>query len=341
MDNNEIVSLSSRKKQILFSAVDNYIKQASPITSLLVQQTEMSNFSTATLRNELSTLEAMGYLKQLHTSSGRVPTTKGYRFFVNEIVTKTNCSVKQLNTIKKDLFDRTGNLNEIIKTIADTISSTTNYPAVVVLDGFENLLLQTITIMQLINGQLLVLIDTNAGVITNTIKIDKEVKKQDCDNASKIFTDIFSGKTIGFLMHNIDSFSDTIQEQMKQYEEIFNLVLFVLQHYSCSGTSQGITKLLNSPEYNNIEKAKNILNILDDDSKLKDIFDTSDKDGVTIKIGDENELDELSSCAVIKTPVVLDGNKIATIGVIGPQRIDYATVASVLKVIADEINKGR
>ena len=89
-DEQKLPVLSDRKKTILFCAIDNYIKQASPITSLLVQQTELHDISTATIRNELSTLEAMGFLKQLHTSSGRVPTTQGYRFFVDEILKNTS-----------------------------------------------------------------------------------------------------------------------------------------------------------------------------------------------------------------------------------------------------------
>lgn len=333
--------LSARKKQILFCAIDNYIKIASPITSLLVQKTEMSDLSTATIRNELNALEAMGYLKQLHTSSGRVPTTKGYRFFVDEIVKNTNCTIRQLETVKQDMFSRTNNLAEIVRSIADTVTKETNYPAVVVLNGMENLIVQTVNVMHLISGQLLVLIDTNAGVITNTINANPDITRQDCENASKIFCDIFKGHNLGYLMQNIDAFNEKIQESMKSYEEIFKLVLFVLNNYanknSSDVTSGGLIKLLESPEYNDVEKAKGILSILDDKQQLNDIFDVTEKDGVVVKIGDENKIAELKDCAIIQTPLVVDGNKIATVGVIGPERLDYASVASVLKYVADKL----
>ncbi len=345
MRDNQLPQLSPRKKQILFSAIDNYIKQASPITSLLVQQTKMHDLSTATIRNELNTLEQMGYLKQLHTSSGRVPTTMGYRFFVNEILNNAHYTPNEIADVKEDMFMRTNNLSEIVKTIADTVSKTTNYPAVVVFNGFDQLSVNSIKVFHLISGQLLILIETNAGVITNTISASTNITKQDCENASKIFSDIFAGKNIQFLMHNVGSFSDRIQEVMRGYEEIFDLVVYVLENYTRSSgsdvASKGIVKLLNSPEYSNVEKAKDILNILDDKTQLKDIFDTTDEDGVMIKIGDEIQAPALQNCAVITTPIVIDGNKIASVGIIGPERIDYANIASTLKYISDQINSKR
>lgn len=340
MEGNEIISLGERKREILFCAVDNYIKKASPITSLFIQQTNMQNYSTATLRNELSALEAMGYLRQLHTSGGRVPTPNGYRFYVNEILKNTTCTKEQLLSVKKDLYNRTGNLNEVIKTIADTITKTTNYPAVVVLDGFDNLIFKAINLFKLVNGQIMVLIDTNAGVITNTVLLKCDVEKTDLDNASKVFSEYFFNKDLGYLIKNVKSFSKKLEKSLKFYEEIFEVVLKVLQSYSSeSSTSEGLTKLLSNPEYEDTQKAKGVFEVLSNKKKLRDVFDTSDSEGVVIKIGEENKIDELSSCAVIKTPITLDGNKIASIGIIGPQRIDYATVAGVLKIIADEINK--
>ena len=101
---------------------------------------------------------------------------------------------------------------------------------------------------------------------------------------------------------------------------------------------------MESPEITSVEKAKNILSVLDDKESLQNVFDTSSDEGITVKIGEENKLEKLNDCAVIKTPLILDGKKVATVGIIGPERIDYATVASVLKFVSDELknnlNKG-
>ncbi len=333
--------LSQRKKQILFSAVDNYIKVANPITSSFIQNAELKGTSTATIRNELSSLEAMGFLKQLHTSSGRVPTTKGYRFFVNEILANLSYTDSELYSAKDELFLKSNNLSEIVRSIADTIAQKTNYPAVVVFDGFKELLVKSIKIFYLISGQLLVLIETNAGVVTNTISTTSLIESKDCEDASNLFNNMFAGKSIGYLMDNITTFRDNVTAELEKYKELFKLVLMALENYRKSAgdvQSGGLVKLLNSPEYSDVEKAKDILGVLSDKTKLKDIFDTKSEEGVEVKLGDELDNEKLEDCAVITTPLVLDGKKIASIGVIGPERIDYAKIASALKIIADEIN---
>ena len=332
--------LSERKQTILFCAIDNYIKQASPITSLLVQQTELHDISTATIRNELNTLEAMGFLKQLHTSSGRVPTSKGYRFFVNEILKDTKIDTQTLNKVKTQMFARTTNLTEIVDSIAKTISNTTNYPTVVMLDGFDNLIVQSVKILYLLSNQVLVLIETNAGAISNTISAPSSVTKQDCDNASKIFSDVFYNQSVSFMMQNMNAFNSSIKSSMKNYEEVFSLVLSVLSTYqngvsNSNVSNKGLIKMLESPELS--DSAKNILSVLDDKQALSDVLSSNEDDGLTVSIGQENNLKSLNDCAVIKAPLILDGKKVATVGVIGPERIDYATIASVLKYVSDEI----
>ena len=334
--------LSERKKVILYSAIDNYIKLASPITSLLVQQTELHDLCTATLRNELNALEAMGFLKQLHTSSGRVPTTKGYRFFVNETLKDIKCNGKNLSDIKNKMFSRSSNLSEIVDCISKVVSTTTNYPTVFMFDGFENLLVQGIKTVYLLNNQILVLVETNVGAISNTIFAQGNITKQDCDNASQVFTSIFGGNSIKFLTQNIEDFSLSIKKSMKEYESIFKLVLQVLDVYynktKSKVSNEGIIKLLENKELKNVENARNILTILDDDEKLKNLMEIKeDNDGISVNIGDEVEMGKLCDCAIIKTPLVLDGRRIATVGVIGPERIDYANIASVLKFVSDEL----
>lgn len=339
VDNN-LLQLSTRKKSILFCAIDNYIKLASPITSLLVQQTELHDISTATIRNELNTLEAMGYLKQLHTSSGRVPTSKGYRFFVNEILKDSNIDDNSLTQVKNQMFARTSNLTDIVDTIAKTISNATNYPTVVMLDGFDNLTVQGIKILYLLSGQVLVLVETNIGAISNTISAPSTITKQDCDNASKIFSDVFYNKSVSYMMQNMEDFNCSVKQSMQNYEEVFKLVLSVLSAYQNNANSnvsnRGLIKMLENPELNT--NAKNILSVLDDKDALSDVFSSGEEEqGLTVKIGEENALETLNDCAVIKTPLILDGKKVATVGVIGPERIDYATIASVLKFVADSI----
>ena len=133
------MELSERKIKILNIAVEEFIKDASPITSNSVKDKTKLDVSTATLRNELNALEAMGFLKQLHTSGGRVPTAQGYRFYVENLLKDVKATNSELEDVRKVIENRTQSLSEMISQIGKIISKATNYPTVVMLNGIENL----------------------------------------------------------------------------------------------------------------------------------------------------------------------------------------------------------
>ena len=170
--------LSPRKQQILQQAVEDYIESASPITSgAMVSKTD-SQLSSATLRNELSALEQMGYLKQLHTSGGRVPTTKGYRYFVNALQNNCNIDLEGLGKIKSVFERRTMNLSELLKVVADKISEVTDYPTVISFGGVDRLEILNIKIIPLMTCQALMLIQTPHGLLNNTLETEQVIDEQ-------------------------------------------------------------------------------------------------------------------------------------------------------------------
>lgn len=346
----ESLNLTQRRKEILFGSVEDYIRYALPITSLSIQTRHLNNISTATLRNELNTLEALGYLKQLHTSSGRVPTSKAYRVYVDSIMKENKFNKKDLSVIKNLFNERTNLLSEIVSNIAKTVSEVTNYPTVVLLNGFNNLVIQNIKLIPLIDKSLLLLISTSTGIINNNIKLNEDVSEQNCIDASNFLTNRFSGKTISVMITDMKSLVKSLNKEIKDYENIFNILISGLidltEKSSKEFSVKGATKLLQNPEYSNIENAKKVLDVLEDDTKLEKIFDLNETEEITFSIGEENESEDLSSCSVIKANYNINGENIAQIGVIGPQRMDYAKIAGALKYIVDEmqnltkLNKG-
>ena len=130
------IKISDRKREILFNAVESYIENASPITSEKVQSSLFTNLSSATLRNELNALEQMGYLKQLHTSSGRVPTTKAYRFYVDNLLNNNTFDEKIINEIKDKFVVRSTFLSDVLNDIAKSINEITNFPTYVKIKGY-------------------------------------------------------------------------------------------------------------------------------------------------------------------------------------------------------------
>ena len=334
--------LSQRKLHILYNAVEDYIQFASPITSGSVHDKYIQDISSATLRNELSALEAMGYLKQLHTSSGRIPTTKAYRLYVNQLMKSAHFGKKELDAVRGLLSKRTAYLRDVVTQVAGVVSQATNYPAVVVLNGYDNLPVESIKIIPLIDGSALLLIGTKNGIVNGQFAINSGITEDVCIDASNLLTKKFFGKTIKYMRDNIQSEIINAQNEIDNFSGLLNNLLDCLINLSNGETKVvkvGETKLLNNPEYTDLKDAKKVLDILADDNELKEAFEKDDDNEISFTIGKENNSEDLKSCSVVKANYKIGGKQIASIGVIGPERMDYSSVAGALKVIMNELNK--
>lgn len=335
-------NLSERKKQILYNAIEDYIQFASPITSGDVHEKHLKDISPATLRNELNALEAMGYLKQLHTSSGRVPTTKAYRLFVNELMHQTRFNKKSLVAVKEILTRRTSMLSDIINSLANVISDATNYPTVIVMNSYDKLVIESIKIIPLIDGNGIVLIGTKNGIINNSIKLSNNVSQENCIDASNFLSLQFAGKTLKELKTNLNNYINTMNEEIEDFGGLISNLIDCLTNLTSSAgqyASTGATKLLNNPEYNKIDNAKKVLEVLGDDELLKQAVLENDDNEISFSIGTENKHQGLEGCSIVKAHYNIDGESVASIGIIGPERMDYSKVASALKYIVEEMKR--
>ena len=279
------MQLSDRKNQILCMAIEEYIKDCSPITSGLVKDRSNLNCSTATLRNELNALEAMGYLKQLHTSGGRVPTAQGYRYYVENLLSSTSASNKELEEVKKAISSRTSSLTEIISSIAKIVAHATNYPTIVVMNGIENLVLDEFKIIPLLEQKVMVLIGTKSGYISQTM--DLSATANECQDASNYLTKNFKGETVGFMIENIDQLQEGMQNEIKAFQNVVDTLIGGLKKLNQKRLidvhREGSAKLI---ENKDVESAKKILNVLDDEKQLTDKVSVEGQ-GIEVNLGAE------------------------------------------------------
>lgn len=343
---NEEFTLSERKQNILLDAVERYIDNAIPITSSNVQENSFNNLSSATLRNELNALEELGYLKQLHTSGGRIPTTKAYRFYVNNLFSNGNIDANKFEIVKERFTKRSAYLKEVLNDLAKYISNVTSYPTFVVTKGYQDLVIKGVNIIPLVTGQGLVLFQTDAGLINNTISLNENVTEENCKDASKFLTASFYNKTIKEIFENIDEYSKSFNKQIDNYQNLFNSLIQVLEGYVNNGmsflTSSNTTKLLEKPEYKDINNAKKFLNILENEEEIKNIMQTMDNNNtndIVFTIGEENLDKKYSDYSIIQANYTLGNGVVTKIGVLGPERMDYAKIASALKYVVDEMKK--
>ncbi len=326
------MELSERKIKILNIAVEEFIKDSAPITSSSVKDRTSLDVSTATLRSELNALEAMGFLKQLHTSGGRVPTAQGYRFYVENLLKNIKATNGELEDVRKLIENRTQSLNEIVAGIAKIISKATNYPTVVLVNGIDNLVLQEFKIIPLLDNKCMVLIGTNCGYITNTMDINATA--QNCEDASNYLTKYFKGETMGFMMENVGLMKKGMSGEIEAFQSVVDNIILGLSKMNkqklLNVQAEGVVDLVEKEQ----NEAKKVLKTLNDKEQLIEVLD-DDENKISAVVAEDGD----EKCSVVKAPIMVGGNKLASIGVFGPQKMDYMGIASALKIVVDELGR--
>ena len=338
------MKLSDRKKKILQYVVDDYISTAQPVSSKSITEKYMKNISSATVRSELAGLEELGYLTQLHTSSGRVPSTEAYRMYVNELMDKGKLTVKEIGAIKEAFKEHADNLEKVVESTVKVISELTDYTSV----GYaayntEEKIVKIDLFRYKKNQALLLLVTENTLIRDKFVDIPESMTDGQIQDASKLLNKMLTERKLGEVM----SIAELIAEEFEGYREIFDSVINAIEEYLVKDKAQilleGEGKILNHPEYSDIEKVKNFLSVVTSKDKLSDLLvDENDNIEINIKIGGENENPDMpKDCSLVTATYSASGVKIGTYGVIGPLRMDYQKVVSVLegvgKILEDVI----
>ncbi len=339
------MKLSDRKKKILQYVVDDYISTAQPVSSKSITEKYLSDVSSATVRAELAGLEEMGYLSQLHTSSGRVPSVEAYKLYISELMDKSKLSTKEIGKIKEAFKSHTDNLENVVENTVKVISELTDYTSVGFSgDGGEDTVVK-ISIFRYKPTQALLLILTERKLIRDKfIDIPEDMTDSQISEASELISKI----TVGKQLSEIKNVAESIKDEFDVYRDIFDRVMSAIEEYVENGNSkvilEGEGKILNHPEYNNdSEKMKNFLSVVTSKEKLAGLL-TADNDNIeiNIKIGGEDK-DMPSDCSLVTATYSASGVKVGTYGVIGPLRMDYQKVISVLegvgKILEDMLKK--
>lgn len=335
------MGLSGRKEKILQAVVDSYINSCEPVSSAEIQKNHLPSLSTATIRNELAALENMGYLAQPHTSSGRVPTAEAYRLYVEKLMPKRKLTRGELKIVKR-YFNRTiTELDDMLKSTAKVISEITNLTSVAYAQNVGDAEIKNIKIVKITDSTALVVIVTNLGVMKDaTMSVAGELSDAYCESASRFVTDAFGGH----LVSEVTRPKAIIKSVKKEYKNVFDTVLKILKNYAHEEmisdiVLEGSAKILEQPEYENLTKAKAMLELLDAKEDLVPVLANNDNMNLSIKIAKDNELkDGTPECAIVTANYNIGGVNLGGSGVIGPIRMDYAKVVSVLDYIGKTIN---
>ncbi len=327
------MKLSERKRKILQLVVDEYISTAQPVSSKSITEKHMQSLSSATIRSELAGLEEMGYLSQPHTSSGRVPSVDAYKLYVSELMDRGKLTQKELSLIKGAFINHANNLEEVVENAVKVISELTDYTSVGYTSHSAKEKIEKIEIFRHKENQALLLIVTESTLIRDKfIEIPSSMTDGQIAEASKTIAKFFVGKELGEAV----SIKERVKEEFASFKEIFESVISAIEDYALKNKGEAFTagesKILKHPEYNDSEKIKSFLSVVTSKEKLGELLaKESDEVEIKIKIGGEEKEEMPKDCSLVTATYSLCGEKIGSYGVIGPLRMDYQKVISVLE----------
>lgn len=335
------MELSERKLKILQAIISDYVRSAEPVGSRTLSKKYELGISPATIRNEMADLEEMGYLTHPHTSAGRVPSDKAYRLYVNALMEKKELTMEEKMVIAQRLQ---GNVNEFEKTIehaAAILSEITNLTSFAMTPRQNNDTLKFINLLPVDDRTVVLMIVSESGKISNTaLKLKVPYTEENLQLLAKTMTFNYKGKTISeVLTHNIIEnvetditamsglAEDVMPNFMKTLEDMLNVNLYM----------EGLTNIFDIPEYNNLEKAKSFIEML---SQKEDFTRKlmEREDGIIVTIGEENPEDVMHDCSLITATYHVDGKMVGKIGVIGPTRMQYGEITSIIEYLTDNLN---
>ena len=325
--------LSERKKKILCAVVDSYIDKATPVSSKDIQEEYLTECSSATIRNELSTLESMGYLVQPHVSAGRVPSEKAFRFYVNELMYQSDLTTAEAELIEQYFNRKIGSLEEVMTAVTKIISELTHYTSVVVKEDTSDTI-TAIKLLDLSNGKLLVVIVTDARVLKDgMVDLPDDFDENMIGQAQRWLNKIFCGKHVSEFINFNYPFA-LVNDEFSQYNALFKKIIDVLKKVSLLNGMDVEMYGENKIFEHDVGNAQKFLTQMENKVQIAEILtDDGGADGsVTVKIGSEENAPE--GCAVVTTRVNLGDNVSSAIGVIGPVRMNYKKVLSVLDKIS-------
>ena len=332
--------LDSRKKKILQAVIDEYINTAEPVSSGTLVKKYGLEYSSATVRNELAELENNGYLDKTHTSSGRIPSEKGYRFYVDELIKEDNISLDEIKYIQNKLETRVNEIEDLTKIATSTLSEITHYTTVAIGPKTERQIIEEIKFILLGSRMLMIVIVTDTGLVKETIiKYDEDINQNQVETLNSLFNSKLRGKPLNKIdkpmeeyiyseiTYSIEVIKPIIEQINKVIEKEENIYL------------EGTTKAFDLPEFKSLEIAKNFVNVLDTKEIVLDMLNSGVAKDINVYIGEENDNEKLKDFSIVTFKHLVGDKELGTIGIIGPKRMDYSKVISVMKYISKKMQE--
>lgn len=335
------MKLSERKLKILHAIIKDYIETAEPVGSRTLSRKYDLGVSAATIRNEMAELEEEGYLKQLHTSSGRVPSDKAYRLYVDQLMESRILAKIQREALRENLMQKFHEVQNLLKHSAEYLSEITDYTSIAMAEETKENRIKHLQLVPVDQERILVVLIMDTGLIKNTVlRIGQTLDTRELQKISNLLNQHLQGLEIREVSR-LDI--EGIQRELYEYRRVLEMVILHLQEVvkeleKIDVFLSGTTNIFNFPEFNDLVKARSFLAMLEEKELIKNLLSLPNQEGLRVSIGRENLYDIAQECSLVTTTYKINNRTIGHLSVIGPTRMDYSKIVSIMYQINKQLN---
>jgi len=334
--------LSERKQKILEAVIKLYVETTEPVGSKAIAELGHIKASSATIRNEMAELTEMGYLTQPHTSAGRIPSERGYRYYVDSLMQSYSSTTEEITHLNELLKARTEQLDRIIDDAGKLASALTNYPAISVRSNRRRQLVKRFSVMQGdATSFLLIMLISHDTVRTKRIPTRVYLDDAVLLRLQTVLNDNLTNLDLDTLTY---AKMMAIEKALGEYGFLASPVIKSIYEALSEGTEsdvriEGVDRLLSYPEFSDVGKLKSLLGLFDQKDELVSMVEEADKAGVNVLIGHENTVGKMNDSTIIFRTIRVDGVDVGAIGIIGPVRMDYEKVISTINSLTESVSE--
>ena len=325
--------LNDRKKKILQLIIEDYISTAEPVGSRTIARKYDLGISPATIRNEMSDLELLGYLEQPHTSAGRIPSAQAYRFYVDSLIEPGSLTDNDMALINGWYKERRRSIDDIFQSTAKILSRMTQNVSMVLANKDTSAVFRYIKFLPLDNTHAILCIVTDDGNIDNcVVEIPLGMRPEEMDYLAGRISRVLEGKELSEIS---DELLSALHMDVAEDKVLFTSFLQAIKRMNRKQNEQrvflgGTKQLLNQPEFRDVERVKSLLGILEEEKVVRDLLVAGEDSGLKITIGTENKFTGSQDCSMVQATYRLNGKIVGTMAVLGPTRMEYGKVITVM-----------
>lgn len=340
-DNEQL--LDERKIKILDAIIRNYLATGEPVGSRTISKYTDLNLSSATIRNEMADLEELGYIVQPHTSAGRIPSDKGYRFYVDHLMREKD---KEVTEMKEFVIEKTQKMEQVLKQVAKLLANNTNYATMISAPAFQSNKVKFIQLSQMNDNQILAVVVMHSNMVKNqVISVNETLDNETLLKLNILLNTALNGLSLQEI--NLGTIA-RLKEQAGIHSQVVSEVMDALaqalsENEDLQIYTSGATNILKYPELSSSESATNLLSAFEEKEELKSLVTEALSDdetgtGIQVYIGNETPIQTMKDCSVVTATYELGDGVKGTIGIIGPKRMDYENVMDNLKTLRSQLD---